>query len=61
MPSIGGRLGSHQHGSENKLALCAQFVPRDVASGDLSDSVDIRISNLRRMNAWVRFAPLPAP
>jgi hypothetical protein len=27
--------------------ICAQFVPEDVGSGDLSDSVDSGISNLR--------------
>lgn len=42
-------------------SLCAWIVPEDVASGDLSDSVESRISNLRVFNMWVRFAPLPAP
>jgi len=30
--------------------ICAQIVPEDVASGDLSDFVDSGISNLRILN-----------
>jgi hypothetical protein len=37
--------------------ICAQFVPEDVASGDLSDFADFRISNLHVLNTWVRFDP----
>jgi hypothetical protein len=37
--------------------LCAWIVPEDVASGDLSDSGDCRISKLRVFDMWVRFDP----
>jgi len=41
---------------------CAWIVPKDVGSGDLSDSSDFGISNLHVFNMRVRFAPpLPAP
>jgi hypothetical protein len=32
------------------MQFCAQFVPEVVGSGDLSDSVDSEISNLRVSN-----------
>jgi hypothetical protein len=35
---------------QRSAGLCAWIVPRNVASGDLSDSVDFRISNLRISN-----------
>jgi hypothetical protein len=45
------------NGAMRALAICAQFVPEDVASGDLSDSVDFGISNLRVINTRLRFDP----
>jgi len=39
---------------------CAQIVPGIAAGGDLSDSVDFEISNLRVSNTRLRFAPAPA-
>ena len=41
---------------KRKLIDCAHFVPEDVASGDLSDSADFRISKLR-IEHRLRFAP----
>jgi hypothetical protein len=38
-------------------AICARIVPKDVASVDLSDSVDLGISKLRVSRTWVRFDP----
>jgi hypothetical protein len=40
--------------------FCAQFVPEDVASGDLSDFVDCGISNLHVLNTS-KGSPLQAP
>ena len=46
---------------KRKLIDCAHFVPEDVASGDLSDSADFRISKLRIPNTRLGSPPLPAP
>lgn len=40
--------------------ICAQFVPEDVGSGDLSDFSESRISKLRRLNIG-RYSPPPLP
>ena len=45
---------------KRKLIDCARFVPEDLASGDLSDSADFRISKLRISNTGLDL-PLPAP
>ncbi len=37
--------------------LCAQFVPTNVASVDLSDSADLKIRKLSVSHMWVRFDP----
>ena len=42
---------------KRKLIDCAHFVPEDVASGDLSDSADFRISKLRIPNTGLGSPP----
>ena len=42
---------------KRKLIDCARFVPEDLASGDLSDSADFRISKLRIPNTGLGSPP----
>jgi hypothetical protein len=44
---------------KRKLIDCARFVPEDLASGDLSDSADFRISKLRIPNTGLGSTPPP--
>jgi hypothetical protein len=39
------------------IFICAQFVPEDFGCGDLSDSADSEINNLRIINTRLRFDP----
>jgi len=50
---------NQETGSKENSLICAHFVPEDVASGDLRDSADFRISKLRIPNTGLGSTPPP--